>query len=203
VSYEDNEGIVRTFSWLELDRVIFVDPATKGNSGIVVTGTDNSRNPKAFILESIQKPLDPPALVNLIFQLNRKWAPRAVVIEEVLFSQLFRHWIQREQGVRNEYFRIIPAKTKQRSKEDRVRGLATWFANGQIMLHEGEEELVRQFRQFPGIKEYHILDALAYGPEFWRASAGSDEIEERESAIEMIKRTRDPVTGYSKVRHGR
>lgn len=199
ISYETVDGRQVTQSWLELDRVIFVDPATKGNSGIVVTGTNSDRNPKAFILESIQKSLQPPALVNLIFELNRKWQPRAVVIEEVLFSQLFRHWIQREQQVKGEYFRIIPAKTKQKSKEDRVRGLATWFANGQIWLHESEEELVRQFRQFPGIKEYHMLDALAYGPEFWRASAGNDEIEKRESAVDYIKRTRDPITGYSKV----
>lgn len=202
LSYEGTDGVVRTHSWLELDRLIIVDPATVGNSGIVVTGTDSSTNPKSFILESIQKRLQPPDLVSLIFQLVRKWQPRGVVIEEVLFSQLFRHWIQREQSVRNEYFRIIPAKTKQRSKEDRVRGLATWFANGQIILHEGDEELIRQFRQFPGINEYHMLDALAYGPEFWRASRGDDEIERRESAIEYIQRTRDPITGYSKVRYG-
>jgi len=202
VSYEDNEGIVRTFSWLELDRLIIVDPATVGNSGIVVTGTDSSRNPKAFILESLQKPMQPPELVNLLFQLNRKWQPRAIVIEEVLFSQLFRHWIQREQTVRKEWFKIIPAKTKQRSKEDRVRGLSTWFANGQILLHESEEELVRQFRQFPGIKEYHMLDALAYGPEFWRASRGEDEIEKRESALDLLRKSVDPITGYSRVRYG-
>lgn len=202
VSYEDSEGIIRTHSWLELDRLVIVDPATTGNSGIVVTGTNSERNPKAFILESQQKALQPPALVAEIFSLVRKWQPRAVVIEEVLFSQLFRHWISREQQVRNEYFRIIPAKTKQRSKEDRVRGLATWFANGQILLHEAEEELVRQFRQFPGIKEYHMLDALAYGPEFWRASVGEDEIDRRESAIERLSKIIDPRTGYSRVRYG-
>jgi predicted phage terminase large subunit-like protein len=199
ISYETLEGKQITQSWLELDRLIIVDPATKGNSGIVVTGTNGDRNPKSFILEAIQKAVQPPELVSLIFQLNRKWQPRAVIIEEVLFSQLFRHWIQREQQVKNEYFRILTAKTKQRSKEDRVRGLSTWFANGQIWLHESDEELIRQFRQFPGIKEYHMLDALAYGPEFWRASAGSDEIERRESAIDYIKRTRDPITGYSRV----
>jgi hypothetical protein len=202
VSYEKDDGTMETLSWLELDRLIIVDPATVGNSGIVVTGTNSARNPKAFILEEEQKALQPPDLVKRIFQLVEKWQPRGVVIEEVLFSQLFRHWIQREQQVRGTYFRIIPAKTRQRSKEDRVRGLSTWFANSQIYLHPSQEELIRQFRQFPGIKEYHMLDALAYGPEFWRASAGSDEEEKRESAIDYIKRTRDPMTGYSKVRYG-
>lgn len=202
ISYEKEDGIIETLSWLELDRLIIVDPATVGNSGIVVTGTNSARNPKAFVLEDEQKAYQPPELVRRIFQLVEKWQPRGVVIEEVLFSQLFRHWIQREQQVRQTYFRIIPAKTRQRSKEDRVRGLSTWFANSQIWLHESQEELIRQFRQFPGIKEYHMLDALAYGPEFWRASVGSDVEEKRESALDYIRRTRDPVTGYSRVRYG-
>jgi hypothetical protein len=189
----------KTISWLELDRVIFVDPATVGESGIVVTGTNSERNPKVFVLEEEQKPYQPPDLVNRLFQLNRKWQPRAIVIEEVLFSQLFRHWIQREQGVRGEHFRIIPAKTRQRAKEDRVRGLATWFANSQVWMHESQKELIDQFRKFPGIREYHMLDAMAYGPEFWRSSPGTDEIEKRESAVEFIKRTRDPITGYSRM----
>ncbi len=200
LTYEGVDGIPRTHSWLELDRVIFVDPATKGNSGIVVTGTNAERNPKVFILETIQKAYNLPQLVATIFELVRKWQPRTVVIEEVLFSEAIRHWLQKEMSVRGEFFRINPAKTRNRMKEDRVRGLSTWFSNGQILLHESDEELIRQFRQFPGIKEYHALDALAYGPEFWRASAGEDEKEKRESAIEMLRRTRDPITGYSKVR---
>lgn len=202
ISYLDNSNTKKSFSWLELDRLVIVDPATVGLGGIVVTGTNYEMNPKAFILECEQKAYDPPALVNRLFELNRKWAPRAIVIEEVLFSQLFRHWIQREQGVRGEYFRIIPAKTKQRAKEDRVRGLATWFANSQIWMHPSQGELIDQFRKFPGLRDYHMLDALAYGPEFWRAAAGSDEIEKRESARDYIKRTRDPITGYSKTSSG-
>lgn len=198
LEYEDSDDRLKKLSWLDLDRLVFIDPATTGNSGIVVTGTNSDRNPKVFILDTDQSVYDPPKLVRKIFELNAKWAPRAIIIEEVLFSQLFRHWISREQEVKKEYFKIIPAKTKGRSKEDRVRGLATWMANGQIIMHESQVEFIDQVRKFPGIREYHTLDALAYGPEFWRASVGSDVEDRRESALAMLRKRVNPMTGYSK-----
>jgi len=201
--YEDpSSGRNVTLSWLELDRLVFIDPATVGNSGIIVTGTNGERNPKAFILEEEMRPYQPPELVKRIFQLVNKWSPRAVVIEEVLFSQLFRPWIQLEMSVKGIHFRILPAKTKQKAKEDRVRGLSNWFANGQIWMHSSQTEIIDQFRKFPGLKEYHTLDALAYGPVFWRSAAGSEEVEKRDSAIEWIKKNKDPLTGYSRIISG-
>lgn len=192
----------KSLHWLELDRLIFIDPATVGESGITVTGTNSERNPKVFLLDCEQRPYKSPDLINKIFQLVRKWEPRAVIIEEVLFSELYRHWLSREMQMRKHYFKVIGAKTRGRKKEDRVRALLTWYSNAQIWYHDTQVDMIDQTRKFPGIREYHMLDSLAYGPQFWRSSTSEIEKEKVESAIEMIRRTRDPVTGYSRINRG-
>ena len=173
----------------ELDKVIFIDPAMNGNSGYTITGGDG--RDRQFILKAKQHTWKPPELVNELFLDVIKWQPRIVVIEAVLFSELFQHYIISEQAIRGIRFRIEPAKTRNRTKEHRVRGLSNYFSNGSIFFHPSQADLIEQYDKFGAIKEYHILDALAYGPEFWRkgrsiARKGSDNLLDR-----------DVFTGYS------
>ncbi len=197
-----NKGEGRqTRNLLDLDRVIMIDPATVGHSGIVVTGTDWETEPNVFILEAIEKKYGPEELCSEIFRLVDKYNPRVVYIEEVLFSVLYQNWFRDKMTLRNKFFRIEGIKTQQKSKPDRVRGLRNWFANLQVFFNaEGMEFLIDQFRKFGAIKEYHTLDALAYGPRVWRASEGRREIERRQQAVEWAKSQRDRLTGYSQIK---
>lgn len=183
----------------EMDRLIFIDPATKGDSGIVVTGTTSARKHQIFVLEAIQDSFSPERLVEKIFYLVNRWNPRLVVIEEVLFSIVYQPWLIREQTIRGRRFRIEGARTLQKSKEDRVRGLVNYFANGQIFLDKSQAELVRQIREFGLTADYHMLDAMAYGPRYWRTATDPRESEKRKEAVELLHQQRDPITGYSRI----
>lgn len=195
----NEQGIRKENIW-QMDRLIFVDPATTGNSGIVVTGTDSVRpHSNVYILDAIQGIFNPRQLIDEIFRLVTKYRVRKVIIEEVLFSAVYQGWLASEQQMKGLHFAIEGAKTFQKAKEDRVRGLQPWFSNGQIYFHKSHEDLIEQFRYFGSIKEYHILDALAYGPRYWRAAVGSDEIARRAEAIAKFAGNRDRLTGYSRI----
>lgn len=175
----------------ELDIVILIDPAMTGPAGYIITGTD--RRDRQFILKAKQHIWKPPELVNELFLDVAKYKPRIVVIEAVLFSELFQHWIIQEQAIRGIRFRIEPARTRQRAKEARVRGLSNYYSAGQIYHHESQHDYIEQFDKFGAIKEYHILDALGYGPEYWRKGRAINR------NTDIVLTDRDITTGYSKI----
>lgn len=181
----------------ELDKCILIDPALVGLTGFIVTGSDSKG--RVFILDAQKNNWKPPDLVNFLFSSVIKWNPRLVGIEEVLFSQLFQHWMSREMSARNLKFKIEALKTHQKSKESRVLGLSNYFSAGQIYFLEGQTELLQEFREFGASSNYHMLDALAYGPRVWRTPIAKGRIESYKSAEQMIWDSMDQETGYSVI----
>jgi predicted phage terminase large subunit-like protein len=150
---------------------------------------------RIFVLEAIKKSLPPEQLRDLIFSLVAKHNPRVVAIEEVLFSALFEIWFKTEMGIRGTRFKIQPVKTKQKQKEIRVSGLANWFEAGQIYFHPDQEDLIEEYDQFGATEDYHMLDALAYGPGVWKPGG---RMNMNNSIVQNIQ-DRSLITGYSKI----
>ena len=180
-----------------LDRVVLVDPAMVGYGGVVTTGTDQKT--RVFVLEAQKFPWKPPELVEYLFRLVSRWQPRVVAIEEVLFSGLFKHWLEREMQIRGIRFSIIPVKTRQREKEVRVKGLSNYFASGQIFFNDAQDDLIEEYDTFGATEDYHLLDALAYGPEVWRPARQHETWDARKDADEDAFKDRDVETGYSQI----
>lgn len=173
----------------ECDICILIDPAMNGLGGYIITAMD--RRGRVFILKAKKAVWRPPELVNEIFQDVIKWKPRTVVIEAVLFSEVFHHWIVREQAFRNIRFKIEPAKTRNKTKDSRIEGLSNFFSASQIYFEETQQELIDEFDTFGASSQIHILDALAYGPEFWKLPASLQQQQQQEVS------NRDSQTGYS------
>lgn len=195
VEFKDIAGRICTSDTRDMDRVVLVDPAMKGLAGVVVTGVDSSN--RIFTLESLKKDWRPPELVQEIFRIVNQWNPRLVVIEEVLFSGLFQHWFDAEMKLRNRRFHIEPCKTNNKQKEIRVRGLANYFSGGMIYFAENQFDLIEEFDNFGATDNYHMLDAMAQGPAFWRKGQTRQVVEEQQKAIEAILGGRDKISGYS------
>ena len=177
----------------ECDIVIFYDPAINGYGGYAVTATD--KNDNTYVLVARKDIWSPPEFVKQLFLDVQRWSPRIVVIESVLFSDLYQHWLIREQSMRDVRFRIEPAKTRQKSKESRIRGLSNFFSARKIYFHTSQHDLIHEFRTFGASKSIHILDALAYGPEYWRRGRA---IERAGEIATNMMNNRNPLTGYSK-----
>lgn len=184
----------------ELDIVILSDPSVgesskADESGIVVTGTDAQLN--IFILETVKARLRPPDFIDELTRLFLKYRPRVVSIEEVTFSTIYRYWLE-ERGTKTGIaLPIRPYKPgSRRSKESRIRGLAHYFAAGQVYVAESMYDFRDEYEQFPMTESEHLLDALAQGPEFWVPGLSEKEREHQEKAVSQIMADRSQVTGY-------
>lgn len=178
----------------ECDINILFDPAMSGKSGILVTAQNAAGD--IYIIEAIKEELAPPAACDLIFKLVQKWRPRIVAIEEVLFSGLFKHWFEAEMRLRGIRFFIQPVKTAGKAKEARVRGITNYFAAGKIIFHQDQLDLIQEFKEFGSTEDYHMLDALAYGPEIWRVPFDAAKWESFRRIEQDIVNQRDISTGY-------
>lgn len=184
----------------ELDKLLFIDPAVEGDAGWIITGSDYvSNKPNIFVLDAHRGPIPPDKMIARVFDAVERWGLRAVVIEEVLFSRLYRHWLQSEMRHRGLFFNIIPAKTGQKQKDARVMGLVPYFNASQIFFHKDQTALHEEYNQFGLGSSYHILDALAYGPEFWRAAVDRGTIQRRKQTQDKFLAMRNPITGYTRV----
>ena len=182
----------------DLDKIIFVDPAVKGNYGYCVTGMNHRGD--VFVLESYRKNWTPPEFVSFLFAQVLKWNPRVVVVEDVLFSNLYQHWLVREMQSRRHRFRIEPAKTRGKEKESRIMALSNYFEAGQIYFHSEQYDINEEFDEFGASDNIHILDALAYGPEFWKKPARNGDIDANRAAERIaVAASRDSITGYSEL----
>jgi hypothetical protein len=203
-------GLERTVSLWSMYRCLLLDPATSGDSGWAVTGTDSVNC--NFVLEAIQKDLNVPAIMDLIFEMQRKYQLHAIAIEEVLFSELFRHWAEREQILRQQSVNIVPVTTKQKAKGVRVDGLSTYLSSGQLLFNDtryskgqnkldvNESDLLYQIRKYGVLPEtqIHLLDALAYGKDVWMPGYDQRAIEEaKKKEQERIKNSSYGKINYS------
>ena len=184
----------------ELDRVILTDPSmgeTQGSdhSGVIVTGTDKDMN--VYILEVIKKRLTPPELIDLLFELNYKWAPRAVSIEEVIFSAIYRYWLEDRARKNHIHLNVVPYKPgSKKSKTARIRGLTNYFSTGQIYVQAGMHDFLDEYEWFPVGKSEHLLDALAQGPSLWDPALSEVEYQNYAELERKILEERSATTGY-------
>lgn len=185
----------------DLDICVLCDPSmgesdSADPSGLVVTGTDPELN--VYILETIKKRLLPPEFVDEIFRLHLKYRPRAIAIEEVAFSAIYKYWIaERSQhhGIHPNIRTYKPGSKK--TKTARIRGLSNFFAAGQILMAEGMFQLRDEYERFPFGDDEHLLDALAQGPQFWAPGLQSQDVDHIEKGYrEAFEDERSILTGY-------
>jgi hypothetical protein len=183
-----------------MDRLIFVDPSMgesdkSDETGIIVTGTDANKN--IYILECIKERIKPPELMDLLFSLYSKWRPRLISIEKVAFSGLLSYWFRdkcNDLGVYPTIHEYLPGSN--RSKLARIKGLAPFFASGQIYMLEGMHALRDEYEWFGVTNSDHLLDALAQGPELWNPGQENRDMMDNYEAEQEILAQRSSTTGY-------
>ncbi|KKM22798.1 hypothetical protein LCGC14_1621620 [marine sediment metagenome] len=183
----------------QMDRVVLIDPSmgeddTADETGIVVTGTDSHNN--VYILETIRKRLKPHELIAKMFELNGRWYPRLFSVEEVNFSAIYRYWFTQECERLGISPQVYGYKTRSRNKESRVKVLGPLGIAGQIYCLEGQHEFREEWERFGVIAKFHLLDALAQGPEVWQGGMMEEDVREVEKSYERALALRSDVTGY-------
>lgn len=194
----------------QMEKVLLVDPAPSEEA-------DRNRNPKArnalvttgidawgriYILDVWTGRPDPGEVVNKMLDLAENWEFTRVAIEKVVFSVLYKHWLQQEAQRRNVYIGCTDLEPGKRSKDARIEAMIPGFKEGLYYFNDanpGVQALIQEYAEYPHGQTRDILDALAYAPDVLRRPETPEEMQDRlvnEQRPGWPYSTRDPVTGY-------
>lgn len=158
-----------------------IDPASamRGNSdniGAVLNMVDRE-NKWNFLTWKLR--LNAPELINFIFKIKADYGFEKVGIEEGVYQQVIKPYLDKEMRTRNVFFEVVELKHSQNQKVLRIRGLIPYYNSGSIFHVEGfsadiEEELII----FPKGAHDDVADAGAYQTQLANAPVMSTNIQQ-------------------------
>lgn len=174
VSWTDEDGVIHVQPFSSLSFYIHWDPsvadtATSDYAGITVVGV--SPADQKFIFEARKLHVDPLEQTMCLFDLCDAYNPKRVTVESNAFQKSLKYFVENEAKRRETYVPLepIPASSH-KSKDARILGaLQPQFSTRQIWLRRGLVDLVEEYLHFGRMKDQHLMDSLAQGPQVWRA----------------------------------
>jgi predicted phage terminase large subunit-like protein len=177
----------------QMNTFMTIDPSSGVShdySGIVVGAVDPAN--RVFLLEAFKKKLNPPALVNLMFEYKNKYKGIQMGIEYAAMQITLKFMLHEAMAAREDYFFIKQFEsTYAKSKADRIKSLTWRFEFGTIFLSPDMADLIDEILRFPVGSYDDILDALAYQPEMWTVPILEDNDNAPEGSIAWIKQQID------------
>jgi hypothetical protein len=186
-----------------MSKVILLDPAPTeetqkrkepgARNGIVVEGMDCWG--RRYILETWAGRIDPLDVIHKLLALCEKWGTDRVGIEEVVFSLIYRHWLQKEARAKGKHVRCIRLQPGRKDKDTRITGQIVPCREGVYHVNRagGTEPFIQEMMEYPYGRTRDLLDAWSYDGVLTRPES-LEEVWEREGQREQ--NTQDPVTGY-------
>lgn len=124
---------------------------------------------KIRVVDYFKKKVLPNDLVNVIFEMVKKWKLRAIGIETFAFQKTLKYEIQRRQRETKLFFSVDELGTHRGGKfeppapkEARIRSMQPMFEQGLIELRWDMRDMVDELLAFPRGKRDDLIDALAY-----------------------------------------
>lgn len=200
--FEDIDGTTHRIPMDAMRFYIHVDPAIglkieNDYTGIVVVGVAPGK--QIFIWDEWAERGDVYRIVDKILQLAQTYNANMVSIEDVAAQRYLIQMVQAESRKRGLYLRVEgyrPAGGK--NKEQRIlANLQALYANGHIWHREACTSIHEEYMHFGRSQDDHLLDALAQGPDYWRAPLHDRAIEkmQRVQALAEANNQRGS-TGY-------
>jgi len=148
-----------TRNFLTIDTAISKRDASD-NTGVCknYVNKENRWNLKAFRLR-----VNPKQLIDLLFQWQEQDNYEQIGIEETIYLDAIKPFLEDEQRKRNKFLPIVSLKHKQIAKEIRIRGLIPRYESHSINHIKGEcADLEDEALTFPIGLHDDVLDATAY-----------------------------------------
>ena len=197
----------RPMNWYLMVDPSYTDPRGTGiysdYAGLILVGMDYMR--ELYVRHIVRKKMTYSEIINEMF--NIYTAPKfkdiknMKIILEVIGTKSLSYELASEQRRRNTWLPVTEIKSQQKSKEERIRGLAPYYENKHV-YHIKEcpqiEELEYELLHFPKAKHDDIIDPFAGVLEV--ASPPTHKVpkdEDRPSRYRyMAYKPRSPITGY-------
>lgn len=204
----DDQGVPapRKIHLSQLRKAILWDPAPseqrdrkrepKARNGLVVEGIDPWE--RRFILQTLPTKDPPREVLGHIFAMEQRWQVTDLIVEEVVFSSLYRHWINdlKRTTYRSSNLVARPAHTQGAHKDKRIQDKAIGWKEGRYYLNRVDVPgFESEFCEFPHGDTRDLLDAMGYdhyltaGPSAWAES----EIRDRQADLEAEQ---DDICAY-------
>lgn len=159
-------------------------------SAFVVAGMFPNR--KIRVVDYVRRRVVPSDLVDIVFDLVKKWGLHRIGIETFAFQKTLKYEIQRKQRETGKFFGIDELGRRNSggraepflSKEARIRSLQPLFEQGLIELRSDMQDFVDELLAFPRGKYDDCIDALAYIPEKLIPSTGVAASREKGESID-------------------
>lgn len=190
-----NEVQDRPINWF-----LSIDPSYEGEysdyAALVVAGMDYMRN--IYVRHIVRRKMTYSDIINSIFDLHNRFKVRKILLETVATQKSIMYELLNEQKRRGYWLPIEEIRSRDHTKEERIRGLAPLYEFGHIYhikecpeLDEMEYELLR----FPTGKHDDIIDALASVLEFATAPPATRTPDSVKEKRKVLYKPRSPITG--------
>tara|TARA_Y100000310_G_scaffold344025_1_gene454604 strand:- start:8116 stop:10383 length:2268 start_codon:yes stop_codon:yes gene_type:complete len=204
---EPNPPIVVPLNQMTITGIL--DPAPSENTekrqspnarnGLLVEGLDAWG--RRYILEAFAFRAGYRSVIDKLFELAQKWGFNTWMVEEVVFSNVYRHWIQDDQRIggkhENEYLRCVAVEPGKRNKDTRIMDKAPGWQQGRYYLNEqGCEAFEQEFDEYPSGLTKDLLDAMGYDHKMHKPESARELSQRRLQDGGFGSGTKDPITGY-------
>ena len=148
-------------------RYIFIDPAISQSdaadfTAVAVVAVDADKH--WYLEHSSRHKITPTRLMDLLFQLNERFSPMKIGIEDVAFQKVLVYMAYEEMERRNVVIPVEPQKPpNDKTKQMKILGLVPRFEWGQISIRKGMLDFEKEYLDYAGERSKHddMLDALA------------------------------------------
>ncbi len=145
---------------------VSIDPSYEGPysdyAAFILAGMDYNR--EIYVKEILRRKMTYGDIINVMFDWHKKYNPKRIILETVATQKSIQYELNNEQKRRGTWLPVEEIKSRSKSKEERIRGLAPFYEFGRIyhikearQLDDLEYELIH----FPKGQHDDMIDALA------------------------------------------
>jgi len=134
---------------------------------VVMTSVIEPKSGRIFIQDYWRERANPGEVINEIFNHYRRFRPIRVKVEAIGYQRTLVHWIKHRQKASGVLFAIEQIKSHKQSKEERVRALQPYFADGLVAFRTGMTLLEQELLAFPKAAHDDLVDTLSMMIDFW------------------------------------
>jgi predicted phage terminase large subunit-like protein len=138
---------------------------------VVLTTAFSPSHNSAYVVEYTRRRMNPSDVIDCIFAHWERYHPVTVKVEAIAYQRTLVHWLKKKQRKLNKLFYVEPITSLKGSKEERIRGLQPYLADGMIKIRIGMDELEKELLAFPKGAHDDIIDALHLHRGFWNEMA--------------------------------
>jgi hypothetical protein len=147
----------------------FYDPRTskqEGDNAVFMVISVNAQN-FWFIRDIARGKFSPDELINLLFQFDKVWHPKAIGVESTAWQRVIGYYARDKMRQENHFMPItelVHSGVNAKSKAERIQGLEPRYATGTIFHSRNVRHITTlemELRRFPRAKTDDVADALA------------------------------------------